>query len=707
MPEVDPSSPQVPLRTVVDVLPRAVVVADGDGRIAVWNAKAAELFGWEEHEVLGRDVLDVLVPQVVRTDDVEERYRDVRSGGSTRGDRTVLHRSGEPILIWTATVPIVDERGQVQWLVGASEDVGALRRAEERQRELNEHLRLALDAADLGTWQWDMATGAVVWDERMEALFGFEPGSFDGTFEAYAAALHPDDREEVLGRVDRAVATRARYRVEHRVVLPDGGIRWIHGAGQVTVDPDGKVTGAIGCCMDVTDRMQARLEAEAAAARARRAAERERTDRERLEFLTAINEALAEARTREEIMVRVTRAAVPRLGDWCSIFVLPEEGGRVPDVETFHVDPAMVGMARELMVRYPFDPEAPNGMPAVIRTGTPEFYPEITEELVDDVLEQAGYEDEEVDELRNVVGGLQLRSSIAVPLVKLGKVVGGLSFVTTTARRGFTQLDLELAQVVAGRVASSLENRRLADAERRIAVTLQASLLPESLPEIVGLDVAVRYWAAGEQTVVGGDFYDLFEVDGERWAGVVGDVCGTGPAAASLTSLARHTIRQAAWRDDDPTEVLAWLNRAVLTALGPARSFLTAAFFTLDRADDGFDLTLTCAGHPPPVLVRASGEAGAVGDHGTLLGALPRLDLNPVHRHLASGDTLVLYTDGLTDVPPPHGLSTAQTVELVAAATRDHPTAEAVAKALEGAVQERLVLQDRPDDIAVVVLRAR
>src|SRR3954463_9983185 len=99
---------------------------------------------------------------------------------------------------------------------------GMLTAIERSSRELSEHLQLALDAAGLGTFRWVRATGRVEWDERMEELFGFDPGTFDGTFEAYQAALHPDDREAALATVDRAVETGQAYRIEHRVLLGDG-----------------------------------------------------------------------------------------------------------------------------------------------------------------------------------------------------------------------------------------------------------------------------------------------------------------------------------------------------------------------------------------------------------------------------------------------------------------------------------------------------
>src|SRR5215211_6038850 len=121
-------------------------------------------------------------------------------------------------------------------------------------RELADHLELALDAGQLGSWRWHLATGVTVWDVAMEGLFGLEPGSFPGTFEAWLALIHPDDVAAVTGVLERAVADGAPYDVEHRVIWPDGSVHWLQGRGMVTVDDEGNVTGTIGCTGDITAR---------------------------------------------------------------------------------------------------------------------------------------------------------------------------------------------------------------------------------------------------------------------------------------------------------------------------------------------------------------------------------------------------------------------------------------------------------------------
>src|SRR5690606_30206979 len=150
-----------------------------------------------------------------------------------------------------------------------------------------------------------------------------------------------------------ALARRGSYRVEHRAVWPDGTVRWLAGTGSVTVDDDGEPTGTIGCVYDATEGVELRRQQARAAQEAQALADQERINRERLEFLNEINAVLTNAADSHEVMVNTVWAVVPRLGDWCAVHVVPEEGG-APEVEIGHVDPEMVRFARELQERFPY-----------------------------------------------------------------------------------------------------------------------------------------------------------------------------------------------------------------------------------------------------------------------------------------------------------------------------------------------------------------
>jgi PAS domain S-box-containing protein len=684
--------PPLSERAVLDALRRAIVVTQPDGEVVFWNRAAEQLYGWAEGDVLGRDVFELMVP-VSELDRAEEVVRAVAAGGSYTGDFTVVRRGGDARRVHATIRPVLVPDGSVEGVVAIAEDVTEQRLLEQRAQDLTDRLALALDAGGFGTWHWDQASGLVEWDATLEQLFGLEPGAFDGTFDSYLALLHPDDRDATLATVQEAIRTKGAYVVEHRVVWPDGTVRWLQGKGRVMLDASGIVTGTIGCSADVTEQMHRAIAHERDHDLAVAGAESERLGRERLQFLADINDALNRADDEAQVMANVVRAAVPWLGDWCAMVVVPEDPG-APAIEVAHADPSMHEYAREVKARYPFDLDARTGVGAVVRTGTTEFLPEVDAATLD----RAPITDEQ----RDIARMLGLRSAITVPLVKRGRVIGALQFVSSTRGRVYTDADRALAEVAAGRIASTLMNRRLNEHQRMIATTLQQSLLPHELPEIPGLEVAVRYWAAGAGTQVGGDFYDVFEID-DGWAVVIGDVCGTGPQAASLTGLVRHTIRALAWQGCAHEEVLRQVNRAILRS--ERSTFCTALYSTLRHRDDGLELTIAAGGHPLPIVCRADGTTETAGRAGTLLGAYRDPHSCTVATTLQPGDTVLLYTDGVTDVRPPHDLGVEALRAIVADAERDAPSAEDVTTRLGDALSSILPINARDDDIAILVLR--
>ncbi|MEU5717034.1 SpoIIE family protein phosphatase [Streptomyces sp. NPDC020403] len=202
-----------------------------------------------------------------------------------------------------------------------------------------------------------------------------------------------------------------------------------------------------------------------------------------------------------------------------------------------------------------------------------------------------------------------------------------------------------------------LRARREAEHERarlqRLATTLQRSLLPPVLVPVPGLDVAAHYHIASSDEV-GGDFYDLFPLASGSWGFFLGDVRGKGAEAAAVASLARYTLRAAAVYDNDPARVLGALN-SVLTDgenQDDEPRFCTAIFGRLapEGEERGFRVALASGGHPPAVLMRADGSADFLPTPGgQLVGVLPDADFTGTVVHLCLGDTLLLYTDGLTE----------------------------------------------------------
>jgi sigma-B regulation protein RsbU (phosphoserine phosphatase) len=235
-----------------------------------------------------------------------------------------------------------------------------------------------------------------------------------------------------------------------------------------------------------------------------------------------------------------------------------------------------------------------------------------------------------------------------------------------------------------------------------LARTLQASLLPPHLPEILGLEVAARYRPAEDGVEVMGDFYDLFDVGDDGWGVVIGDVCGKGPEAAALTAVARYTVRAAAMRTRRPTDVLSRLNDAVLHHDAVER-FCTAAYARVVPDGDRVEVSLACGGHPLPLVLRADGSVEPVGRPGMLLGLFEDLDLVDENIVLEQGDALVFFTDGATEAKRGGMMLGEERLRALVRACAGL-RAEEIAGRLEDAL---LAFQNGvpQDDLALVVLR--
>jgi phosphoserine phosphatase RsbU/P len=292
---------------------------------------------------------------------------------------------------------------------------------------------------------------------------------------------------------------------------------------------------------------------------------------------------------------------------------------------------------------------------------------------------------------------------LALPLVARRRLLGGL-LVARPRGQTYTAEDVSLLLDLARRAALAVDNARLYEERTGIARALQASLLPPDLPRAPEVDFGARYTPAGEGNEVGGDFYDVFALPHGGWAVAIGDVCGKGAEAAAITGLARNVIRLLAREGRAPAQVLGRLNDAVLE-LGDRGRFCTAALAVArpDRAG-GLEVVHCSGGHPPPVLLSADRPPSLVGRSGTVLGVVEAPDLEDERLTLAPGESLVLYTDGVTERRSGRHMFGDETLLRVLAGQAGRP-ADAVAGRLETEVR---AFSNEPsrDDLAVLVVRA-
>jgi PAS domain S-box-containing protein len=325
------------------------------------------------------------------------------------------------------------------------------RQVEAHLRSREEQLRLALECASTGIWEYDLRTGTLACSPDLQRIFGLQGGAATSTLADYLRVVHPLDRERVEAVIAGGAPDGRDHSIEFRVVRPDGTVLWIESRGRVLFDEHGNRSGITGICADITPRRAAEEERAQLLAREQAARAGAEAAEERADFLAGATAVLASSLDYETTLASVARLAVPRFADWCTVEVVTEDGDSTQLVSA-HVDPEKVRWAEELRSRYPPDPAAPYGVKAVLRTGELQFYPRITDELL-----VASARDEEHLRMLRTLG---VSSAIIVPMVARGRTIGAISFVTTADRR-FGRADLVIAEHLARRAALAVDNARL------------------------------------------------------------------------------------------------------------------------------------------------------------------------------------------------------------------------------------------------------
>lgn len=344
-----------------------------------------------------------------------------------------------------------------------------------------------------------------------------------------------------------------------------------------------------------------------------------------LYHLVHLAAALTEAVGMRDVAELVADQLVPGFGPQGLALMMVDEG-------RLHII-GYRGYSAEFMSRYDGAPLSSGTPPAyVLVTGKPSFFASFAEFQ------------------RAYPGAVRYSGRDAwafLPLITSGRPVGTL-VLSYDASRPFSPAERTLLTSLAGLIAQALDRARLYDTKHRLAHSLQAGLLPRTLPHVPGLDVAARYLSAGHGMDVGGDFYDFIRCDATTAAAAIGDVQGHNVTAAALMGQVRTAVHAHATVGTAPGEVLARTNR-LLADLDPGL-FTSCLFVRLDLARRRAHLAN--AGHPPPLLRHPDGHTDVIDlPPGLLLGIDPAVDYPNTEIPLSPGSMLVLYTDGLVEAP--------------------------------------------------------
>jgi serine phosphatase RsbU (regulator of sigma subunit) len=429
----------------------------------------------------------------------------------------------------------------------------------------------------------------------------------------------------------------------------------------------------------------------------REEAKREKISADLLAEAGAVMEQAMDQRARAQ---EIARLAVPALGDVVMIDVMTP-ARTIERLAATSGDPALARRFLDLRERTPIRIDGPHPVARVIRTGEPLELGHLTDELIAEITTR--------ESERELLEKHRFRSCLVLPLRARGAVLGAITLWITRRMGGFDEVARRTAHRLSERAALALDNAHLHEQQAHIAGVLQHNLLPRSLPDVPGFEVASYFLAAGEAGYeVGGDFYDVFRSGSDSWNVVIGDVCGKGPEAAALTALARYTVRTASGPEAPPSAVLRVLHDSISADRSDLR-FCTAALLRLDQPADprsAAPVTVALGGHPQPLVLRGEGGVENVGHPGTLLGAIPDPGIADEAAKLAPGDAIVLYTDGLLagGEVRPGGDEEGWLAAELAKVAGDSP--QRIAERVASAAIRRQGGEPR-DDIALLVIRRR
>ncbi len=244
------------LAAIVQGSDDAIVAKDLNGIITSWNGSAERIFGYTEQEVLGKPI-SLIIPPELQAEEVHILQR-LRAGERIEHFETVrIAKGGRKVLVSLTISPVKDASGRV---VGASKiarDITRLKQVEQALRESEQRMRFCLEAANIGTWDWDIESGSVRWSENMERIHGLRPGSFRGNVEAFLEGIYKEDRPQVEQAIQQALEGDGKYHAEYRQIKADGSLGWMEANAQVISDSSNRPAQMMGVCRDISERKAA------------------------------------------------------------------------------------------------------------------------------------------------------------------------------------------------------------------------------------------------------------------------------------------------------------------------------------------------------------------------------------------------------------------------------------------------------------------
>ncbi|MFE7955712.1 SpoIIE family protein phosphatase [Streptomyces sp. NPDC057413] len=626
----DPYGEDEPRRTtLLDVLSVAALVLDTDGRIVFWTPQAEELFGYSASEALGRPAARLIIHPEHFQAVIKLFAEVVETGRSWAGAFPVRHKDGSTRLMEFRNMRLLDDLGDV-YALGLAADHNLLQRVE-TDLALCERL---INQSPIGLALLDPDLRYLLVNPALERIDGIPAEDHIGRH--LRETLPFPDVDTVESALRQVLTTGTplldQYHVGRPPSDPEDERAWSLSFYRLE-DPGGRVLGAATSVVDVTERHRAAAEAD----RARR----------RLALIADASTRVGTTLEVEQTAAELAEIATSALADVVAVDVLdsalacrrvrePDNGPelfRALALKAAH--PTVALRAADT----PGDLAAYEGDRLVtlcVHTGRPILVRHVGARDLPRIARD--------DEAAALLERAGVHSYLAVPLIAHGEVLGALDLKRTDNPEPFDEDDVVLAAELAGRAAIAIDNARWFQSVRNTALTLQRSLLPDHAAHHTGLELASRYQPAQATSEVGGDWYDVLGLSGDKTALVVGDVMGNGIDAAATMGRLRTATRAYADLDLDPGEVLQHLDKITCDL---EHYIVTCLYAVYDPGTR--QCCIANAGHMPPALARP-GQAPTLLDlpAGAPLG-VGGIAFGTTTVELAAGELLVLYTDGLVE----------------------------------------------------------
>lgn len=422
-------------------------------------------------------------------------------------------------------------------------------------------------------------------------------------------AIHPDD----LVEIDGSRARGGQYEVEYRLRRTDGVYRW-HLATTYVIPPETGLSGWLAVAIDIDDRKRAE---------------------ESLRFIEHAGARLAESLDLQTTFNVILDLVVPEVADWAAI-TLREDDGRVRTAAARHRDPAKAYLTDALIGADYFREGYADGTLAMYQSGEVVRRSHIERDFLLSAIDER---------FVPVIEALGYASMLAFPILAGDEVVGSLTLIAADDDQRFAAADLRGLEELARRTGFAISNARRFERELRVARTLQAAALPQTLPDVAGLRFDTYYRAGRSESLIGGDWYDAIVTADGTVVVSVGDVVGSGLTAAVRMNMLRHVLRAAAQVSTEPAAMLDLADRLLR---GEDRDAIVTAFVAVIAVGQR-TIRYASAGHVPALLRDADGTITPLFGAGPPLGCGDLATAETYEAALAPGSCVLLYTDGLIE----------------------------------------------------------